>query len=63
MNIKDFLLIFTGVTIELSPKYKIIKLGKESSIWVLFIEIIKRNKRLFHNLICSGVVLTILTII
>jgi len=63
MSVIEFLNIFTGVVIELSPKSEIIHLPKESSIYMLFINIIRNNKKLCYHLLFCSIILTVLTII
>lgn len=54
---------FTGVVIELYPKSNITYLKKESSLYKLFINILKDNKKIIINLFLSSLILTIFTII
>ncbi|MBQ6840623.1 MAG: peptidase domain-containing ABC transporter [Bacilli bacterium] len=62
LEINDFKKIFTGVVIELSVKSTVVCLEKESSIYNLFLSILKQNKSLCLNLLVCSVLLTILTI-
>lgn len=60
---KDFLKIFTGIGIEFSLRSQIVLLEKESNIYMLFLNIIKKNKKLCMQLMLSSVLLTIFTIV
>jgi len=63
MKYEEFTKIFTGVFIELYPKNKIIFLEKESSIYKLFFNIVKNNKKLCLNVFLVSIILTIFTIL
>lgn len=63
MSNLEFREIFTGAVVELSLKSEIIILPKESSIYMLFINIIKSNKKLCCELLFSSIIFTILTIV
>ena len=55
--------LFTGVFIELHPRSKIIYMNNENSIYDLFVNIIKDNKKLCLSIVLCSFILTILTII
>ena len=63
ININDFYQIFTGVTIELSPKNEIIYISKSASLSSLFFKIIIQNKVLVFKLLLSSMLLITSTII
>ena len=63
MEISKFNEIFTGITLELIPKNKIIYLEKESSIYDIFVKIFALNKKLCIHLLITSLILTIFSII
>ena len=63
MAINDFSKVFTGVVIELSPKEKIVYFEKNNSLYNLFINIIRDNRKLLTNILVCSIILTFLTII
>ena len=63
MTTNDFYQIFTGVTIELSPKNEIVYISNNTNLLNLFFKIIIQNKEIVFKLLLSSMLLIILTII
>lgn len=58
----EFFSIFTGATLELIPKNKIVLFENNNSIYNLFLNIIKNNKRLSINVLVSCFLFNMFTI-
>ena len=63
MPINNFLNIFTGITIELSPHNNIIHFDKNNTLLDLFFRILAVNKKLVMKLLLSSILFVMLTII
>ncbi len=63
MSIEAFQNIWNNTLLMFYPKRPIIFLPKENSLWQIFEEIVKKEKRLFLHMIITSILLTIFSII
>lgn len=63
MSINEFLEVFKNVLIVLSPRYEIVKYEENNKLYDIFINIIKKDKKIFITLLLTSILLTVFSVL